>query len=42
MILPQQRLFFEKWVIKLEINLYIFLEYRTFATKYLLNCNFAA
>jgi hypothetical protein len=26
----------------LEINLYIYLEYRTFATNFLLNCNFAA
>ena len=42
MILPQQRLFLEKRGIKLEINLYIYLEYRTFATNFLLNCNFAA
>ena len=40
MILPQQRLFFRKGVIKLEINLHINLEYRIFATKFLLNCNF--
>lgn len=42
MILPQQRLFLEKRGIKLEINLYIYLEYRTFAMNFLLNCNFAA
>ena len=42
MILPQQRLFLEKRGIKLEMNLYIYLEYRTFATNFLLNCNFAA
>ena len=38
----EQRLFFRKRVINLEINLHIYLENRTFATKFLLNCNFAA
>ena len=38
----EQRLFFRKRVINLEINLHIYLENRTFATNFLLNCNFAA
>ncbi len=42
MTLPQQRLFFRKKVINLEINLYIFLKNRTFVTRFLLNCNFEA